>query len=171
MNDHPRVLRRLPALLGLVLAAACSSETGPAPSPAPAMPATSPAATGAETAPAPGGAVQIDPAIGPYQKTSGVSGNLTSVGSDTMNNLMTLWAETFRKLYPNVKIQVEGKGSLHRPARPHRGHRAVRADVAADEADRDRPVREEVRLQAHRRSARPTTRSPSTSTRTTRSRS
>lgn len=46
-----------------------------------------------------------------YQKVSGVSGSLTSVGSDTMNNMMTLWAETYRKFYPSVKIQVEGKGS------------------------------------------------------------
>jgi len=46
-----------------------------------------------------------------YQKVSGVSGNLNSVGSDTMNNMMTFWAETFRKAYPNVKVQIEGKGS------------------------------------------------------------
>ena len=46
-----------------------------------------------------------------YQKVSGVSGSLTSVGSDSMNNMMTLWAETYRKFYPSVKIQVEGKGS------------------------------------------------------------
>ena len=50
-----------------------------------------------------------------YQKVSGVSGSLNSVGSDTMNNMMTLWAETFRKIYPNVKIQVEGKGSSTAP--------------------------------------------------------
>ena len=49
------------------------------------------------------------------QRTSGVSGSLNSVGSDTMNNMMTLWAETFRKFYPNVKIQVEGKGSSTAP--------------------------------------------------------
>jgi len=47
----------------------------------------------------------------PYQKVSGVSGSLTSVGSDSMNNMMTLWAEAYRKFYPSVKIQVEGKGS------------------------------------------------------------
>jgi len=47
----------------------------------------------------------------PYQKVDGVSGNLSSVGSDTMNNMMTLWAEGFRKMYPNVNIQIEGKGS------------------------------------------------------------
>jgi phosphate transport system substrate-binding protein len=56
-------------------------------------------------------AVQVDSSIPSYQKTSGISGNINSVGSDTMNNMMALWAETFRKLYPNVKIQIEGKGS------------------------------------------------------------
>jgi len=56
-------------------------------------------------------AVQADPSLPSYQKTSGVSGNINSVGSDTMNNMMALWAETFRKMYPNVKIQIEGKGS------------------------------------------------------------
>jgi phosphate transport system substrate-binding protein len=55
--------------------------------------------------------VTIDPGIKPYQKASGVSGNLNSVGSDTLNNVMTMWAENFQKVYPNVKIQIEGKGS------------------------------------------------------------
>jgi phosphate transport system substrate-binding protein len=59
--------------------------------------------------------VKVDPAIPSYQKASGVSGNLSSIGSDSMNNLMTLWAETFRKFYPNVKVQVEGKGSSTAP--------------------------------------------------------
>jgi phosphate transport system substrate-binding protein len=59
--------------------------------------------------------VKLDPALPAYQKTSGVSGNVNSVGSDTMNNLMTLWGETFAKMYPNVKIQVEGKGSSTAP--------------------------------------------------------
>ena len=60
-------------------------------------------------------AVQVDPALPSYQKVSGVSGNLNSIGSDTMNNLMTYWAEGFAKFYPNVKIQVEGKGSSTAP--------------------------------------------------------
>jgi phosphate transport system substrate-binding protein len=60
-------------------------------------------------------AVKVEPGIPAYQKTSGVSGNLNSVGSDTMNNLMTLWGEAFAKMYPNVKIQVEGKGSSTAP--------------------------------------------------------
>ena len=53
---------------------------------------------------------QVDPTLKAYQPVSGVSGNLNSIGSDTLNNLMTLWAEGFRKVYPNVNIQVEGKG-------------------------------------------------------------
>ncbi len=59
--------------------------------------------------------LKVDPAIPGYQKASGISGNLSSIGSDSMNNLMTLWAETFRKYYPNVKVQVEGKGSSTAP--------------------------------------------------------
>ena len=59
--------------------------------------------------------VQVDPAIAPYKTASGVSGNLSSIGSDTLNNLMTLWAEKFNKSYPNVKIQIEGKGSSTAP--------------------------------------------------------
>ena len=59
--------------------------------------------------------VKVDPAIKGYTKTSGVSGNMNSVGSDTLNNLMTLWAEGFRKQYPNVRIQIEGKGSSTAP--------------------------------------------------------
>lgn len=56
-----------------------------------------------------------DPSWKSYQKVSGVSGNLNSIGSDTLNNLMTLWAEGFRKKYPAVKIQIEGKGSSTAP--------------------------------------------------------
>ena len=62
-----------------------------------------------------GDQVAVDASIGAYSKTSGVTGNINSVGSDTMNNLMTFWGETFQKLYPNVKIQVEGKGSSTAP--------------------------------------------------------
>lgn len=55
--------------------------------------------------------VQIDPNLPPYEPVSGVSGSLTSIGSDTLNNLMTLWAEGFRSHYPNVSIQIQGAGS------------------------------------------------------------
>lgn len=53
--------------------------------------------------------------IKPYAKVEGVSGNLSSIGSDTMNNLMTYWAEGFNRVYPNVKVQIEGKGSTTAP--------------------------------------------------------
>jgi phosphate transport system substrate-binding protein len=59
--------------------------------------------------------VEVDPSIPAYQQTSGVSGNLNSIGSDTLNNLMTLWAEGFKAMYPNVNIQIEGKGSSTAP--------------------------------------------------------
>jgi phosphate transport system substrate-binding protein len=57
----------------------------------------------------------LDATVRPYQKVSGISGAINSIGSDTLNNLMTLWAEGFRRQYPNVKIQVEGKGSSTAP--------------------------------------------------------
>jgi phosphate transport system substrate-binding protein len=60
--------------------------------------------------------VSIDPNLPSYKATSGISGNISSIGSDSMNNLMTLWAEQFNKFYPNVKVQIEGKGSSTAPA-------------------------------------------------------
>jgi phosphate transport system substrate-binding protein len=60
-------------------------------------------------------AVHVDSKLLPYKTVSGVSGNIKAVGSDTMNNLMTLWAEDFRKVYPNVQIEIEGKGSSTAP--------------------------------------------------------
>ena len=57
------------------------------------------------------GAQSVDPNLPEYQPVSGVSGNLVSIGSDTLNNLMTLWSEGFRSHYPNVAIQIQGAGS------------------------------------------------------------
>ncbi len=59
--------------------------------------------------------VEVDPNLPAYEKVSGISGSLNSIGSDTLNNLMTLWAEGFKKVYPNVNIQIEGKGSSTAP--------------------------------------------------------
>jgi phosphate transport system substrate-binding protein len=59
--------------------------------------------------------VKLDPDLAAYKAVSGVSGNISSVGSDTLNNLMTHWAESFQKFYPNAKVQVEGKGSSTAP--------------------------------------------------------
>ena len=60
-------------------------------------------------------AVQLDPALADHKQVSGVSGSLKSIGSDSLNNLMTLWAEGFRASYPNVQIEIEGKGSTTAP--------------------------------------------------------
>ncbi len=57
----------------------------------------------------------LDPALMDYKPASGVSGSMKSIGSDTLNNLMTLWAEGFNAMYPNVKIEIEGKGSSTAP--------------------------------------------------------
>ena len=54
-------------------------------------------------------------ALPEYKAVSGVSGSLKSIGSDSMNNEMALWSEGFRKFYPGVKIEVEGKGSATAP--------------------------------------------------------
>lgn len=57
----------------------------------------------------------LDPNLPVYEKASGVSGNLSSVGSDTLANLMTLWAEEFKRHYPNVNIQIQAAGSSTAP--------------------------------------------------------
>jgi len=59
--------------------------------------------------------VEIDSDLPTYEPVQGVSGSINSVGSDTMNNLMTYWAEGFKKLYPNVRVEIEGKGSSTAP--------------------------------------------------------
>lgn len=62
------------------------------------------------------GAVQtVEAGVPDYQKASGISGNLSSVGSDTLANLMTLWAEEFNRVYPNVNIQIQAAGSSTAP--------------------------------------------------------
>jgi len=58
---------------------------------------------------------RLDPGLADYTKASGVAGNISSVGSDTLANLMTLWTEEFKRLYPNVNIQVQAAGSSTAP--------------------------------------------------------
>ncbi|MDO6562437.1 phosphate ABC transporter substrate-binding protein PstS family protein [Amphritea sp. 1_MG-2023] len=57
----------------------------------------------------------IDANLPTYKKASGVSGNLSSVGSDTLANLMTMWAEEFKRTYPNVNVQIQAAGSSTAP--------------------------------------------------------
>ncbi len=60
-------------------------------------------------------AVSVDKGVPEYKAVNGISGNLSSVGSDTLANLMTLWAETFKRTYPNVNIQIQAAGSSTAP--------------------------------------------------------
>jgi len=60
-------------------------------------------------------AAEVDAGIPEYTQARGVSGNFSSVGSDTLANLMTLWAEEFKRIYPNVNIQIQAAGSSTAP--------------------------------------------------------
>lgn len=60
-------------------------------------------------------AAEVDPDLPEYEKVSGIAGNLSSVGSDTLANLMTLWAEEFKREYPSVNIQIQAAGSSTAP--------------------------------------------------------
>lgn len=60
-------------------------------------------------------APKVDKDLAEYTVASGVSGNLSSVGSDTLANLMTLWAEEYKRFYPNVNIQIQAAGSSTAP--------------------------------------------------------
>ncbi len=60
-------------------------------------------------------AAKVDAKIANYETVSGISGNISSVGSDTLANLMTLWAEDFKRNYPNVNIQIQAAGSSTAP--------------------------------------------------------
>jgi phosphate transport system substrate-binding protein len=90
------------------------SQTAVASSPAPGASTAASPASDVPVAPS-SGAVTLDPGLPAYEKVAGVSGNLSGVGSDTMANLMTLWSEAFGRHYPNVKVQMEGKGSSTAP--------------------------------------------------------
>ncbi|UZE95709.1 PstS family phosphate ABC transporter substrate-binding protein [Alkalimarinus alittae] len=73
------------------------------------------AVAGATTAINATAAAKVDENLATYVKASGVSGNLSSVGSDTLANLMTLWAEDFKRNYPNVNVQIQAAGSSTAP--------------------------------------------------------
>jgi len=57
----------------------------------------------------------IDNDLPEYKKVSGISGNVSSVGSDTLANMMTFWAEEFKRTYPNVNVQIQAAGSSTAP--------------------------------------------------------
>ena len=115
-----------------------------------------------------GQTTELDSALKPYAKTSGVSGNLKSIGSDTLNNLMTLWAGRLQEAdYPNVQIEIEGKGSSTAPPALIAGTAQFGPMSREMKAGRSTPSRRSSAT-SRRRSQPPSTRSRSTSTRTTR---
>ena len=44
-----------------------------------------------------------------------LAGNLTSVGSDTLGNLMAVWGENFSRQYPGINVQIQAAGSSTAP--------------------------------------------------------
>lgn len=50
-----------------------------------------------------------------YKIHQGVSGNLSSIGSETLSHVMSAWFEAFQHLYPNVAVQVQVSGSSTAP--------------------------------------------------------
>jgi len=60
-------------------------------------------------------AIALDANLPAYQAVSDISGQIKSVGSDTLKNEMALWASGFEGLYPGVKIEIESKGSATAP--------------------------------------------------------
>jgi phosphate transport system substrate-binding protein len=98
-----------PALAALLTFANCNAQQTPPAGPSQkARSTTKPASTAKPVSAADS---KVDPDLPEYKPAAGVSGTIRSVGSDTMNNLMTVWAEGFKKYYPNVTYAIEGKGT------------------------------------------------------------
>jgi phosphate transport system substrate-binding protein len=90
----------------------------------------------------------VDGSLSDYEKVSGISGNLSSVGSDTLANMMTLWAEEFKRSYPNVNVQIQAAGSSTAPAALTEGTAQFGPMSRAMKDNEDRSLREALRLQA-----------------------
>jgi phosphate transport system substrate-binding protein len=60
-------------------------------------------------------ASSLDKSLPAYEQANGISGRINSVGSDSLSNEMGLWSKGFMDRYPDVKIEVEGKGSAAAP--------------------------------------------------------
>lgn len=58
----------------------------------------------------------VDKNLNDYSKISGITGNLYSVGSDTLGNMMNLWGEDFKRHYPQVVFQMQAAGSSTAPS-------------------------------------------------------
>ena len=116
-----KALNRMSAVVtaGFLLSACGSESSQPAREPVPVEPA--PIVEAVEVVPVEAGGseqagvVESGGELPVYQRVGGISGNLSSTGSDTLANLMTLWTEAFKREYPNVNIQVQAAGSSTAP--------------------------------------------------------
>ena len=93
-------------------------------------------------------AAGVDKNLPDYTPTSGISGNLSSVGSDTLANMMTLWAEEFKRVYPNVNVQIQAAGSSTAPTALTEGVAQFGPMSRAMKAGEEEAFREALRLQA-----------------------
>ncbi len=57
----------------------------------------------------------LDAGLPAFKAGASVSGQLSSVGSDSLANLMTFWSEDFKKIYPSTQVQVQAAGSSTAP--------------------------------------------------------
>lgn len=106
------------ALRTAALCAALLAGCGDSTSPQPATGSGGGAPSGAQAdrgSQASAAVISVDPALPSYRAREAISGSIKSVGSDTMNNLMAAWAETFKTFYPTVTVAVEGAGSNTAP--------------------------------------------------------
>jgi phosphate transport system substrate-binding protein len=88
----------------------------------------------------------VDPNLPAYQATAGISGSLSTVGSDTLANLMTLWAENFNSFYPNLNIQIQTAGSSTAPPALTIGSANLGPMSRGNERRRNRGFRRSIRL-------------------------
>lgn len=109
----------------------------------------------------------VDPELHDYERVGGVSGNLSSVGSDSLANMMTLWAEDFKRQYPNVNIQIQAAGSSTAPPALTEGTSTL-APMSRKMKDSELQAFEEKYGYKPLPSRLPSTRWPSSRTRTTR---
>ena len=110
---------RCAAVLAVTLAASGCGDSAPEPTQSAPAPVAAPKAMEVQSVTEAGqasAAALTDTGVLPtYERTSGIAGNLSSTGSDTLANLMTLWTESFKREYPSVNIQVQAAGSSTAP--------------------------------------------------------
>ena len=111
-----KIVATLTVVMSVLLSVSCGGDSQPPASTKPAVETSQPLEIRSTPAVAEQAAeTTIAAELAQYERTAGISGNLSSIGSDTLANLMTLWTESFKKHYPSVNIQVQAAGSSTAP--------------------------------------------------------